>query len=157
VLWPNFVVGWFSGGLDVPIERPFAVRDWRFGHYEMEGLQDPLSSVYRYFREGAVFSSYRTNHRQKLRLDSKLAWLSSSYHGSLFLPVSFTQAVVIDEAVTKEVFWYCFPLKFRWCTTVFIASVQRLLSMHCGGTGKPNNKYFACTTLWDFLGVGVYS
>jgi beta-glucosidase/6-phospho-beta-glucosidase/beta-galactosidase len=63
----------FAGGLDVPIERPFAVRDWRFGHYEMEGLQDPLSSVYRYFREGAVFSSYRTNHRQKLRLDSKLA------------------------------------------------------------------------------------
>ncbi|CAK9189072.1 unnamed protein product [Sphagnum tenellum] len=63
----------FAGGLDVPIERPFAVRDWRFGHYEMEGLQDPLSSVVRYFREGAVFSSYRTNRRQKLHLDSKLA------------------------------------------------------------------------------------
>ncbi|CAM6016116.1 unnamed protein product [Sphagnum balticum] len=63
----------FAGGLDVPIERPFAVRDWRFGHYEMEGLQDPLSSVVRYFREGAVFSSCRTNRRQKLNLDSKLA------------------------------------------------------------------------------------
>jgi beta-glucosidase/6-phospho-beta-glucosidase/beta-galactosidase len=63
----------FAGGLDVPIERPFAVRDWRFGHYEMEGLQDPLSSVVRYFREGAVFSSCRTNRRQKLHLDSKLA------------------------------------------------------------------------------------
>jgi hypothetical protein len=57
----------------VPIERPFAVRDWRFGHYEMEGLQDPLSSVVRYFQEGAVFSSSRTNRRQKLHLDSKLA------------------------------------------------------------------------------------
>ncbi|KAF8644477.1 hypothetical protein HU200_066444 [Digitaria exilis] len=28
-------------GLDRPIQRPFILRDWRFGHYEMEGLQDP--------------------------------------------------------------------------------------------------------------------
>ena len=33
----------FTGGLDVPIQRPYIQRDWRFGHYEMEGLQDPLS------------------------------------------------------------------------------------------------------------------
>ncbi|KAM0948445.1 putative beta-glucosidase [Dioscorea sansibarensis] len=33
----------YAGGLDVPIQRPYIQRDWRFGHYEMEGLQDPLS------------------------------------------------------------------------------------------------------------------
>lgn len=32
-----------SGGLDRPIQRSFILRDWRFGHYEMEGLQDPFS------------------------------------------------------------------------------------------------------------------
>ncbi|XP_075506595.1 beta-glucosidase-like SFR2, chloroplastic [Primulina tabacum] len=32
----------YAGGLDIPISRPFVERDWRFGHYEMEGLQDPL-------------------------------------------------------------------------------------------------------------------
>ncbi|XP_068663742.1 beta-glucosidase-like SFR2, chloroplastic [Aristolochia californica] len=37
----------YSGGLDQPIWRPFVERDWRFGHYEMEGLQDPLSCIYR--------------------------------------------------------------------------------------------------------------
>ncbi|KAK4782795.1 hypothetical protein SAY86_007169 [Trapa natans] len=43
----------YAGGLDIPIERPFICRDWRFGHYEMEGLQDPLSrfsrSIFRPF------------------------------------------------------------------------------------------------------------
>ncbi|PIN18105.1 Beta-glucosidase, lactase phlorizinhydrolase [Handroanthus impetiginosus] len=33
----------YAGGLDKPITRPYVARDWRFGHYEMEGLQDPLS------------------------------------------------------------------------------------------------------------------
>lgn len=33
----------YAGGLDEPIMRPFIKRDWRFGHYEMEGLQDPFS------------------------------------------------------------------------------------------------------------------
>lgn len=33
----------YVGGLDKAILRPFIKRDWRFGHYEMEGLQDPLS------------------------------------------------------------------------------------------------------------------
>ncbi|XP_059280824.1 beta-glucosidase-like SFR2, chloroplastic [Lycium ferocissimum] len=33
----------YAGGLDEPIWRPYIKRDWRFGHYEMEGLQDPLS------------------------------------------------------------------------------------------------------------------
>ncbi|KAI3469249.1 hypothetical protein Pfo_025912 [Paulownia fortunei] len=38
----------YAGGLDKPILRPYIVRDWRFGHYEMEGLQDPLSRFSRY-------------------------------------------------------------------------------------------------------------
>lgn len=33
----------YAGGLDEPIWRPYIERDWRFGHYEMEGLQDPFS------------------------------------------------------------------------------------------------------------------
>lgn len=33
----------YAGGLDRPVQRNFVLRDWRFGHYEMEGLQDPLS------------------------------------------------------------------------------------------------------------------
>ncbi|KAH6757943.1 Glycosyl hydrolase superfamily protein [Perilla frutescens var. hirtella] len=38
----------YAGGLDKPVFRPFIKRDWRFGHYEMEGLQDPLSRLSRY-------------------------------------------------------------------------------------------------------------
>ncbi|ONI27935.1 hypothetical protein PRUPE_1G112100 [Prunus persica] len=38
----------YAGGLDEPIQRPFIQRDWRFGHYEMEGLQDPLSRFSRF-------------------------------------------------------------------------------------------------------------
>ncbi|GAA0152853.1 glycosidase [Lithospermum erythrorhizon] len=37
----------YAGGLDEPIWRPYVLRDWRFGHYEMEGLQDPLSRLSR--------------------------------------------------------------------------------------------------------------
>lgn len=36
-----------AGGLDKPVYRTFIERDWRFGHYEMEGLQDPLSRLSR--------------------------------------------------------------------------------------------------------------
>ncbi|XP_055818421.1 beta-glucosidase-like SFR2, chloroplastic [Solanum dulcamara] len=38
----------YAGGLDEPISRTYIKRDWRFGHYEMEGLQDPLSRFARY-------------------------------------------------------------------------------------------------------------
>ncbi|CAA0841931.1 Beta-glucosidase-like SFR2- chloroplastic [Striga hermonthica] len=38
----------YAGGLDKPILRPYIVRDWRFGHYEMEDLQDPLSRLARF-------------------------------------------------------------------------------------------------------------
>ncbi|CAD6344046.1 unnamed protein product [Miscanthus lutarioriparius] len=37
----------YAGGLDRPIQRSFILRDWRFGHYEMEGLQDPFSRFIR--------------------------------------------------------------------------------------------------------------
>ncbi|CAN1789407.1 Beta-glucosidase-like SFR2, chloroplastic [Linum perenne] len=37
----------YAGGLDEPIQREYIDRDWRFGHYEMEGLQDPLSRLSR--------------------------------------------------------------------------------------------------------------
>jgi len=45
---PNYYGPLFlTGGLDRPIQRPFILRDWRFGHYEMEGLQDPFSRFIR--------------------------------------------------------------------------------------------------------------
>ncbi|PKU87550.1 Beta-glucosidase-like SFR2, chloroplastic [Dendrobium catenatum] len=37
----------YAGGLDEPIYRPYIARDWRFGHYEMDGLQDPVSRLWR--------------------------------------------------------------------------------------------------------------
>lgn len=33
----------YAGGLDEPLWRTYVKRDWRFGHYKMQGLQDPLS------------------------------------------------------------------------------------------------------------------
>ncbi|KAL6965825.1 Beta-glucosidase-like sfr2, chloroplastic [Sarracenia purpurea var. burkii] len=38
----------YAGGLDEPTLRPYINRDWRFGHYEMEGPQDLLSRLTRY-------------------------------------------------------------------------------------------------------------
>ncbi|XP_076931265.1 beta-glucosidase-like SFR2, chloroplastic [Bidens hawaiensis] len=38
----------YAGGLDEPIWRAYIERDWRFGHYEMEGLQDPVSRFSRF-------------------------------------------------------------------------------------------------------------
>ncbi|GAB4842969.1 Beta-glucosidase-like sfr2, chloroplastic [Ancistrocladus abbreviatus] len=40
----------YAGGLDEPIWRPYTDRDWRFGHYQMEGLQDPFSRLFRFIR-----------------------------------------------------------------------------------------------------------
>jgi len=37
-----------TGGLDEPVQRPYIERDWRFGHYQMEGLQDHLSRFSRF-------------------------------------------------------------------------------------------------------------
>lgn len=52
-----------AGGLDVPMDRPFVVRDWRFGKYEVEGLQDPLSSFIRYMLEGAIFRKKKSKQQ----------------------------------------------------------------------------------------------
>ncbi|KAF6156611.1 hypothetical protein GIB67_014590 [Kingdonia uniflora] len=38
----------YAGGLDKPIYRSYIQRDWRFGHYKMDGLQDPLSRLSRF-------------------------------------------------------------------------------------------------------------
>ncbi|KAJ4866009.1 hypothetical protein Rs2_52473 [Raphanus sativus] len=37
----------YADGLDKPQWRPYVDRDWRFGHYQVDGLQDPLSRVAR--------------------------------------------------------------------------------------------------------------
>ncbi|WZY74211.1 hypothetical protein YC2023_006451 [Brassica napus] len=37
----------YADGLDKPQWRPYVDRDWRFGHYRVDGLQDPLSRVAR--------------------------------------------------------------------------------------------------------------
>jgi len=59
------MAGCVTGGLDVPMDRPFAVRDWRFGKYEVDGLQDPLSSAVRYLREGAMFRKNKQQQQKK--------------------------------------------------------------------------------------------
>lgn len=48
-----------TGGLDEPIQRAFVLRDWRFGHYEMDGLQDPFSRFLRFIT--APFSRKKKN------------------------------------------------------------------------------------------------
>ncbi|XP_015900115.3 beta-glucosidase-like SFR2, chloroplastic [Ziziphus jujuba] len=55
----------YAGGLDEPIQRPYIERDWRFGHYEMEGLQDPLSRLSRFILQ-PFFSLKR---KKKLKKD----------------------------------------------------------------------------------------
>lgn len=47
------------------MDRPFVARDWRFGKYEVEGLQDPVSSFVRYLREGAIFRKKKSKQQQK--------------------------------------------------------------------------------------------
>ncbi|KAG0470558.1 hypothetical protein HPP92_017258 [Vanilla planifolia] len=37
----------YAGGLDEPVSKPYVDRDWRFGHYEMDELQDPISRLWR--------------------------------------------------------------------------------------------------------------
>ena len=77
----NFVqVSWyhlfvFSGGLDVPVERPFVKRDWRFGEYEFDGLQDPISCLFRFLGH-LVFGRHR-EHGSKIHL------ARGSDHGSI--------------------------------------------------------------------------
>lgn len=44
----SFIIIISSGGLDEPTMRAYVERDWQFGHYEMEYLQDPLSCFFRW-------------------------------------------------------------------------------------------------------------
>ncbi|KAG1326146.1 beta-glucosidase-like SFR2, chloroplastic [Cocos nucifera] len=53
----------YAGGLDEPIQRPYIQRDWRFGHYEMDGLQDPFSCLIRIF--SAPFSHKKRVHQSE--------------------------------------------------------------------------------------------
>lgn len=50
----------YAGGLDKPTQRPYVPRDWRFGHYEMEGLQDPFSRLFR-----CIFLSFPLRKKRK--------------------------------------------------------------------------------------------
>lgn len=57
----------YAGGLDKPIWRPYNPRDWRFGHYEIDGLQDPLSCLFR-----SIFGIFHWKHTKKTSLDDTL-------------------------------------------------------------------------------------
>jgi hypothetical protein len=57
-----------TGGLDQPIQRPYIERDWRFGHYEMEGLQDPLSRLSRCFLRPFSIKSKRKDWKDDTEL-----------------------------------------------------------------------------------------
>lgn len=63
----------YAGGLDEPIQRPYMERDWRFGHYEMDGLQDPLSRFSRFIIR--PFSLKRKNkpHKKNAKLVLQLS------------------------------------------------------------------------------------
>ncbi|KAK4737516.1 hypothetical protein R3W88_001213 [Solanum pinnatisectum] len=58
----------YAGGLDEPIWRPYIKRDWRFGHYEMEGLQDPLSRLARYLLHLLSFKQKAETQRESDQL-----------------------------------------------------------------------------------------
>ncbi|XP_069147270.1 beta-glycosidase-like isoform X2 [Solanum lycopersicum] len=58
----------YAGGLDEPIWRPYIKRDWRFGHYEMEGLQDPLSRLARYLLHPLSFKQKAQTQRESDQL-----------------------------------------------------------------------------------------
>ncbi|KAM0962496.1 hypothetical protein ACFX13_022040 [Malus domestica] len=59
----------YAGGLDEPIQRPYTDRDWRFGHYEMDGLQDPLSRFSRFILR--PFSFLKRKPKKKKSFTSK--------------------------------------------------------------------------------------
>lgn len=60
----------FAGGLDIPIQRPFVQRDWRFGHYEFDGLQDPLSRLFRFLSGLIIFQRQSSNTGSKRYIES---------------------------------------------------------------------------------------
>lgn len=60
----------YTGGLDIPIQRPFVQRDWRFGHYEFDGLQDPLSRLFRFLSGLIIFQRQSSNTGSKRYIES---------------------------------------------------------------------------------------
>ncbi|KAJ8498862.1 hypothetical protein OPV22_009414 [Ensete ventricosum] len=76
----------YAGGLDEPIQRPYVRRDWRFGHYEMEGLQDPLSRLCSLVT--APFSPEKKKKKVQLE-DSRVAPTSSSSSSSERISTSY--------------------------------------------------------------------
>lgn len=61
-----------TGGLDEPLFRPFIERDWRFGHYEMEGLQDPLSRFARFITRLISFRRNKTEEDEEIEYEQLL-------------------------------------------------------------------------------------
>ncbi|CAK8563837.1 unnamed protein product [Lathyrus sativus] len=57
-----------AGGLDEPIQRPYIERDWRFGHYEMDGLQDNLSRFYRFIVQPLPLKRKKQSQKKELVL-----------------------------------------------------------------------------------------
>ncbi|CAL5199039.1 unnamed protein product [Lathyrus oleraceus] len=57
-----------AGGLDEPIQRPYIERDWRFGHYEMDGLQDNLSRFYRFIIQPLPLKRKKQSQKKELVL-----------------------------------------------------------------------------------------
>ena len=89
----NFSIWVLIGGLDKPTQRPYIEKDWRFGHYEMEGLQDPLSRLSRCLLRPLSFSLKKK--RKSKKADSELVlqplelsvWLP--LHNVLLFPSTF--------------------------------------------------------------------
>ncbi|CAL0330223.1 unnamed protein product [Lupinus luteus] len=58
----------YAGGLDEPLQRPYIDRDWRFGHYEMDGLQDPLSRFARFITRPLSLKWIRKPQKKNAKL-----------------------------------------------------------------------------------------
>ncbi|KAE9601520.1 hypothetical protein Lal_00040579 [Lupinus albus] len=67
----------YAGGLDEPIQRPYIDRDWRFGHYEMDGLQDPLSRFSRFITRPLSLKWIRKPQKKNAKLVLQPLELSS--------------------------------------------------------------------------------
>lgn len=59
-----------AGGLDEPIQRPYIERDWRFGHYEMDDLQDYLSQFSRFIIQRFSLKRKKKSQKEQLVLHS---------------------------------------------------------------------------------------
>lgn len=69
----------YAGGLDEPMMRPYIDRDWRFGQYEMEGLQDPLSRFCRFIIGSLSLKPKRKPKPQEDDDDAELVLLSEAH------------------------------------------------------------------------------